>query len=214
PSPVPAGSLQVSSTPVGALVYINGAFYADAPFTISSIAPGTYNLRFSLTGYNDEYRTATIVSGQVTAVSVTMTPLPPIISGLSPSGLISSQTYANVIWNTNVATVNNSIRYKETDLQAYGNYMACGLSSTTMHQCTISNLLAGVAYDLNVISCINSNPSSCSEATSSFTTAPASQGCSCSPTQCIYDRKPGPECVCNCAPAGDARCVSPDNDCS
>jgi len=64
----PPGYLYVTF-PSGASIYIDGVFQQNTPTTLP---PGTYTVRVSLTGYNDYSTTATIYAGQTTTVSATL----------------------------------------------------------------------------------------------------------------------------------------------
>jgi hypothetical protein len=69
------GDLDVSSTPSGASVYLNGDYQGETrssgPLYITSLVPGTYTVILKKSGYQDYTTTAKIVAGttaQVTAV--------------------------------------------------------------------------------------------------------------------------------------------------
>jgi hypothetical protein len=179
---------------------------------VGGLTIGSHPVVFKLVNYKDAQITANVIANQQTPVTVTMTLATPIITGLNPSGQITSETYANIVWTTDVATINNQYRIKESDIISYGNFINCGLASNTLHQCSVSGLQPGYTYNLNVKSCITADPQSCTDATTTFTTA-APAGCSCPSNQCIYDKKPGPLCICGCAPSGDSKCTASDNDC-
>ena len=69
------GDLDVSSSPTGASVYLNGAYKGETrssgPLYITGLAPGSYSTVLKKSGYQDYSTTAKIVAGttaQVTAV--------------------------------------------------------------------------------------------------------------------------------------------------
>lgn len=68
------GTLTVSSTPSGAKVYIDGSYKGNTPYS-DTLSPGTYDIKVTMTGYNDHETTATIVAGEETMLSFWMYPL-------------------------------------------------------------------------------------------------------------------------------------------
>ncbi|TAJ43446.1 hypothetical protein CUJ86_10645, partial [Methanofollis fontis] len=72
------GTLQVNSTPAGALISINGSStgnYTNATF--SNYLPGTYNVTVELDGYisSPRFRNVTILSGETETAAFTLVPL-------------------------------------------------------------------------------------------------------------------------------------------
>ncbi len=71
------GDLDVSSTPSGASVYLNGDYQGETrssgPLYITSLVPGTYTVILKKSGYQDYTTTAKIVAG-TTAQVVSSTP--------------------------------------------------------------------------------------------------------------------------------------------
>jgi hypothetical protein len=72
------GDLDVSSSPSGASIYLNGAYQGEtrssSPFYITGLSPGTYTVVLRKSGYLD-YTTATqIVAGTTAKVSATLQP--------------------------------------------------------------------------------------------------------------------------------------------
>jgi len=67
--PVQYGTIYAQSTPSGAQIYMNGNFYGYAPITIPNLAPGSYSMKASLSGYTPDTRTVTVYSGQTTYYS-------------------------------------------------------------------------------------------------------------------------------------------------
>jgi hypothetical protein len=64
-TPVPPGSLYVTSFPAGATIYLDGKGYGITPKLIGGLAPGSYELRLSLVGWKD-YRVVISVSPGLT----------------------------------------------------------------------------------------------------------------------------------------------------
>jgi hypothetical protein len=72
------GDLDISSSPSGASIYLNGAYQgetrASSPFYITGLSPGTYTVVLKKSGYLD-YTTATqIVAGTTAKVSAVLAP--------------------------------------------------------------------------------------------------------------------------------------------
>jgi len=85
---LPLGNLTVSSTPPGALIYLNGnATEAMTPHTFSKLEIGTYQIRLTLSGYVEENSAAEISATQTARVEATLNPLPP--GSLAVSAVIS-----------------------------------------------------------------------------------------------------------------------------
>ncbi len=72
------GDLDVSSTPYGASVYLNGAYQgetrASGPLYITGLSPGGYSTVLKKSGYNDYSTTANIVAGTTAQVSAALQP--------------------------------------------------------------------------------------------------------------------------------------------
>jgi hypothetical protein len=72
------GDLDVSSTPYGASVYLNGAYQGETrssgPLYITGLSPGAYSTVLKKSGYNDYSTTANIVAGTTAKVSAVLQP--------------------------------------------------------------------------------------------------------------------------------------------
>lgn len=100
------GDLQVSSTPSGASVYLNGNYQGitsqnEGPLDVIGLSPGTYNVVLKKTGYQDYTTSVKIVVGQTSQVLATLQPAtqPPATASAEitsePSG---ADVYANNIY--------------------------------------------------------------------------------------------------------------------
>jgi len=77
PTPVPAaGTINIVSTPPGAEILIDNIFRGYTPATITEIDPGQHQILLTYTGYTDYSGTVTVVSGQTTPLTISMTPVP------------------------------------------------------------------------------------------------------------------------------------------
>ncbi|OPY38397.1 MAG: PEGA domain protein [Methanoregula sp. PtaU1.Bin051] len=69
------GYLTISSSPYGASAYLNEAFIGKTgSIQTKELSPGSYTVRLSLDGYNDNIQTVVITEGQTTQVNPTLTP--------------------------------------------------------------------------------------------------------------------------------------------
>jgi hypothetical protein len=72
------GDLDVSSTPYGASVYLNGAYKGETrssgPLYITGLSPGAYSTLLKKSGYNDYSTTANIVAGKTAQVTAALQP--------------------------------------------------------------------------------------------------------------------------------------------
>ena len=72
------GDLDVSSTPSGASVYLNGAYKGETrssgPLYITGLSPGAYSTVLKKSGYNDYSTTANIVAGSTAKISAVLQP--------------------------------------------------------------------------------------------------------------------------------------------
>ncbi|MBP1929058.1 hypothetical protein J2741_001605 [Methanolinea mesophila] len=80
----PTGDLQVGSTPSGAAVFVNGDFKGNTPvddtLDINDLAPGTYTVTLTRTGYEDYTKSVNVVAGAKTQLSAILQP-----SGQAPT---------------------------------------------------------------------------------------------------------------------------------
>ncbi|MFA4860343.1 PEGA domain-containing protein [Methanoregula sp.] len=67
--PVQYGTIYAQSTPGGAQIYMNGNFYGYAPVTIPNLAPGSYSMKATLTGYSPNTNLITVGAGQTATYS-------------------------------------------------------------------------------------------------------------------------------------------------
>lgn len=74
-SGTPQGTATLATSPSGATVIIQGKNYGKTPVSIP-LAPGTYSVEFSLTGYKKEIKTIQVTVDQTTTLTVTLTKNP------------------------------------------------------------------------------------------------------------------------------------------
>jgi PKD repeat protein len=71
----PTGSLQVTTTPAGAAVYVDGGSQGITPKTLSGLAPGSHTVKLTKAGYVDYTATVVVVAGTVSPIMVQLVPL-------------------------------------------------------------------------------------------------------------------------------------------
>ena len=69
-----AGALQVTTTPAGASIFVDGAERGISPATISDLPPGSHTLLLKLGGYQDLSAPVTITTGQTQTYMGTLLP--------------------------------------------------------------------------------------------------------------------------------------------
>lgn len=67
-----SGSLSITSSPTGAVVYFNGNYQGKTPLSISNIQPGTHRVLVTMEGYNDYSTTITLRQGDSRSISATL----------------------------------------------------------------------------------------------------------------------------------------------
>ncbi len=70
------GTLRVLSSPTGATVRLDGTNIGTTNLERSGVTPGAHTVRLTLSGYQTETRSATIVAGSTTTVQVNMAAVP------------------------------------------------------------------------------------------------------------------------------------------
>jgi hypothetical protein len=75
-SPSGQGTLQVTSDPLGANIFLDNVCRGVTPLTITSIDAGTHTLLLRLQGYNDYSSPVTIAPGQSIQVQAALSPVP------------------------------------------------------------------------------------------------------------------------------------------
>ena len=124
------GNLQVSSSPSGAAVYVDGNYFGHTPTTVGNLAPGSHTVSLRLSGYQEWAGTVTIYSGQTTSISPVFTPAPStgsISVSSSPSGaaIYLDGTYQGKTLSANpfyIISVQPGSHNLELSLQGYQDY--------------------------------------------------------------------------------------------
>ncbi|MDD1686982.1 PEGA domain-containing protein [Methanoregula sp.] len=77
PTPIQTGTIYAQSSPVGALIYLNGNSYGYSPVTIPNLAPGSYTMKASLNGYSPNTQIVTVYAGQTSSYYPVLQASPP-----------------------------------------------------------------------------------------------------------------------------------------
>ncbi|MCK9631098.1 MAG: PEGA domain-containing protein [Methanoregula sp.] len=75
--PVQTGTIYAQSSPAGAAIYLNGNFYGYSPVTIPNLAPGSYSMKASLSGYTPDTQVLSVYAGQTATYYPVLQPSPP-----------------------------------------------------------------------------------------------------------------------------------------
>ena len=98
PTPVQAtGGFNIVSTPSGAEIFIDNLFQGYTPSMPTNIAPGQHQILLKYTGYLDYSTTASVISGQVTPLAISMQPAPTPTPASAPSLAVFIMSLAIVI---------------------------------------------------------------------------------------------------------------------
>jgi len=76
-SPPPeTGWMELNSTPVSAVVYLDGVLKTTTPLSFANLLPGPYSVRMEAPGYEIWEETVTVTAGETVSVNAVLTPLP------------------------------------------------------------------------------------------------------------------------------------------
>jgi predicted secreted protein len=91
---VVSGSLEISSTPAGATIYIDGSSTGSiTPCTIAGLTPGSHTVKLSKTYYKNKTGTETVVAGSTAGVNWALTSAPSTTINISPSAATGKDSY-------------------------------------------------------------------------------------------------------------------------
>lgn len=111
PSLPTTGSVSISSSPIGAEVFIDGSDQGvSTPASITSLPPGAHTYKLTLAGYNDYTETFTITAGQTTTVTAVLSSIyteAELASCQWPSDVITDQITQVVITVNQGSTTEN-----------------------------------------------------------------------------------------------------------
>lgn len=91
---VVSGSLEISSTPAGATIYIDGANTGSiTPCTIAGLTPGSHTVKLTKTYYKTKTGTATVVADSTAGVNWALTSAPSTTITIQPSAAAGKDSY-------------------------------------------------------------------------------------------------------------------------
>lgn len=90
PTPIP-GAIMIGSTPLGAMVFLDGTAVGVTPYTITNLQPGRYNLVLKQVGYDVWEHNVSVVSYKISQVSAPLTLATPHKSGTITNGTITPE---------------------------------------------------------------------------------------------------------------------------
>jgi hypothetical protein len=94
--PVQTGTIYAQSSPAGAAIYLNGNFYGYSPITIPNLAPASYTLKASLSGYTPDTQIVTVYAGQTAPYYPVLQPSPPAPRSTGTVTVTSNPSAASV----------------------------------------------------------------------------------------------------------------------
>jgi hypothetical protein len=86
------GTINTSSIPSGAAVYVDSVPRGTTPVSIQGVASGSHTVKFTLTGYQDVTRSVTVMNGETTQVSATFAAASAGTGGLNISSVPAGAT--------------------------------------------------------------------------------------------------------------------------
>ena len=87
-TPVPkqtTGSISVTSSPLGAEVYVDNVFRGLSPLTVDGLTPGSYAVALKLIGYENWQSPANVAAGQTAQISASLLPTPDTTPAPTPT---------------------------------------------------------------------------------------------------------------------------------
>ena len=118
------GDLDVSSTPYGASVYLNGAYKgetrASGPLYITGLLPGAYSTVLKKSGYNDYSTTANIVAGKTAQVAAVLQPAS--VKPTTASAEINSQPSGADVYINNAYKGVTPLSFENVPIEATKTY--------------------------------------------------------------------------------------------
>jgi hypothetical protein len=116
PVPTPAfGNLVITSKPLGAAVFIEGAYRGNAPINLSEMPNGKYNVSLQMELYSNNNFTAEVKGGQTTTISKSLSEARPKIEiqltdpSMEIAGELCYYSYVGSLKNTGDETLHDAI---------------------------------------------------------------------------------------------------------
>jgi hypothetical protein len=97
------GTLQISSSPTGAQVFLDNVYMGITPITLQQVNAGSHTALLKLTGYADWQVTAQVAAGQTTPITATLIPVTTTKPTQGPLpgvlALVALGAVAFLLWN-------------------------------------------------------------------------------------------------------------------
>ncbi|MGB9177583.1 MAG: PEGA domain-containing protein [Methanoregula sp.] len=143
------GSISISSTPVGADIYVDTIFQGETNQIVGDLAAGPHTVTLIKSGYNDYIQSITVNTGQTVSMSAALTPLSNPTSGdldvySSPSG---ASVYLNDVYRGETRA---SGPLYITGLSP-GTYKTVIKKSGYQEYITTANILAGTTAQVSAV---------------------------------------------------------------
>lgn len=73
---IPGGILNVTSSPQGVNVFLDGAYLGEAPAVFPDVSPGSHTIEFTKNGYESAVKSITVLEGKTTGIMVVLRYIP------------------------------------------------------------------------------------------------------------------------------------------
>jgi hypothetical protein len=141
----PAGAIQVTTSPSGATVTLDGLDPRTAPYTYQNVAPGPHTLLATLDGYEQLSYSVTVVSGATAQATLTLIRSPATVGSLHVTSIPSgADIYLDGIYRGptpitigNLAPGNHNILLRLAGYQEYTGTATIIAGQTTEHPVTL-----------------------------------------------------------------------------
>jgi len=165
------GTLEISSSPSGAKIYVNGEYKGVTPLTLS-LMPGTYEVRITKDGYEDYTGMIGVKTGKTRSISVTLKPVYGFLSvNSNPPGaeVYIKGNYAGTtpLENYKLSPGEYEVKIKKDGYEEYSKIVTITAGKTT----TFSALLTPIPQSSSTTTSITSTTSSTSPTPSSSPTS-------------------------------------------
>ncbi|RLF80737.1 hypothetical protein DRN44_06785 [Thermococci archaeon] len=165
------GTLEISSSPSGAKIYVNGEYKRVTPLTLS-LMPGTYEVRITKDGYEDYTGMVGVKTGETRSISVTLKPVYGFLSvNSNPPGaeVYINGNYAGTtpLEDYKLSPGEYEVKIKKDGYEEYSKIVTITAGKTT----TFSALLTPIPQSSSTTTSITSTTSSTSPTPSSSPTS-------------------------------------------
>jgi hypothetical protein len=109
-----AGSIEVTSSPSGAKIYLDSTYMGTTPTTLDDVSLGSHKILISKTGFNEWSKLVTVTAGATTTVNadlneIQITTVPTVLPTTVKTPLKANTVKVPTPWPTNTATQTTSV---------------------------------------------------------------------------------------------------------